>query len=84
MTYPEALQAATDYFLGLALIGQYSDPVKCQTWGNEFVDYYLVDDETTGPYFTKESVEITTTPIFRFIVPETKEEFFTLLNILDK
>ena len=53
-------------------------------WGDDFVEYVLCDNEMTGPYLKATSIEIAEIPIFRFIIPKTKDDFFTLLNILDK
>ena len=55
-----------------------------QAWGNDFIEYYLHNDEMTGPWIECENVEIKQIPIFRFIIPSTKEDLFTVLNILDK
>lgn len=54
------------------------------TWGNEFSEYLLYPNDFGVVYFQKESTEIEYQAIFSFIVPETEEEFRTVLQILDK
>jgi hypothetical protein len=85
-TFTTALEWLTEYFEKKLpeFPAIYQHPVKCQAWADDFTEYYLHDNEMTGPFLTCESIEITEIPIFRFIIPATKEQLFTLLEILDK
>jgi hypothetical protein len=53
-------------------------------WLNDFVEYSLRENDFGVPYFKKESIEIRNELIFQFIVPATKEEFFTVLSVIDQ
>jgi len=53
-------------------------------WGNDFVEYCLYEGAFGEPRFSLTNVEITEYDIFMFVIPETKEDLFAILQILDK
>ncbi len=84
MTYEQALAIVKKYMAekhpDIPLL--YSKPQSAR-YGNESAEYTLVVGDFECVYFWKQSVE-TASEIFTFIMPATKEEFLTLMEILDR
>jgi len=53
-------------------------------WGDEFREYIIYQGKFEELRFKCVSIEVGSTLIFDFIIPPTKDEFFTVLRILDK
>ena len=90
-TYEQALEWATEYFKEkrpdfepIKLYKKGTDEIGMVVWGDEFVEYDLFLDDFETPTLQLVSIEVTRVPVFQFIIPATKEEFFTVLNILNK
>ena len=81
--YQQALEWATEWITEkhpeILLVENCND-----YWANEFTEFHFFKDEFETPCIRKVSVEIFDITIFRFIIPATKQEFFSVLNILDK
>jgi len=77
--YEQSLEWATEWFKA----NRPELEMTCSNeWADEFSEFILKVGVFEMPYFEKWSPEIALTPIFKFPVPERKEDFFTLLNIL--
>jgi len=90
-TYQQALEWATEYFKEkrpefepIKLYKKGADEIGMVVWGDEFVEYDLFLDDFETPTLQLVSIEVARVPVFQFIIPATKEEFFTVLNILNK
>lgn len=53
-------------------------------WANEFVEYDVFVGDFECVRFRKEGIEIRSSVHYNFIIPPTKDDFFTVLRILDK
>jgi hypothetical protein len=57
---------------------------KGKKMSNEYVEYELNEGDFELIWFRKTSIELVEIQVFNFIIPATKEEFFTVLNVIDK
>lgn len=82
MTYGEAFKIVAAYAADKGMVLAVERQDYC-VWGIEFTEYYLAIGDFEAVYFYHNSLE-TETSKFNFIMPETEEEFMTLMKILDK
>jgi hypothetical protein len=81
--YEQSLEWATEWLRAKGSFLEIEDEEQ-NTWADDWSDYCLYSGDFETVRFQKEQVEISNIVIFDFIIPPTKEEFFAVLNILDK
>ena len=83
-TFTEALSWLTEFMAEKHPDINHLPTKSAEYWSNDFIEYCLYEGAFGEPRFSLTNVEITEYDIFMFVVPETKEDLFTVLNILDK